>query len=267
MNVRKSLFIFEKDWKEIYKNKEILLPVIILPLLFAILFPIILLVIMLNIPADEMTNGLDMVLGIFPSFEGEDAGLKMSLWFGVNLMMKPMFLFVPMVVTMVVAGDSFAGEKERKTIESLLILPISDKELILGKVFSAFIPGIIATWVSFGVFQLIVGFFTFEVFGYFIIGLDWYLLVFLFAPLFSIFSIILMIINSSRAKDAKSAQNISVIIIFPIIALFFTQMTSVFILNDMNILILSGVMALLDLLMIYLGGKQLNRDRLISRIS
>jgi ABC-2 type transport system permease protein len=229
--------------------------------------PLIILAIMIAIPADEMGD-LGSLSILFPMFEGqENAGIKMTLWFGVNLMMKPMFLLVPMIVTMVVAADSFAGEKERKTIESLLILPITDKELILGKVFSAFIPGIIATWVSFGAFQIIVLLLTFDVMGFFIIGLDWYLLIFMFTPLFAIFSIILMIINSSRAKDSKSAQNISVIIIFPIISLFFTQMTNIFILNDINILILSGLLGLLDAFMIYLGGKQLNRDRLISRVS
>lgn len=266
MNFKNSFYIFKKDWQEIYKNKEILVPVIILPLLFAIFFPLLMLGIVLIIPPEEMYETQDLI-NMYPMFAGqENAGLKVTIWFTIDTMMKPMFLFIPLIVTMVVAADSFAGEKERKTIESLLILPITDKELILGKVFTSIIPGMLATWAAFGSFELIIYLMTYDIMGFFIIGLDWYLLLFLFTPLFSMFSIILMIIYSSRAKDAKSAQNISVVIIMPVLALFFTQMLSVFVLNVTNILILSGIMGILDVLIVYLGGKQLNRDRLISRI-
>jgi len=266
MKVKNSFYIFKKDWQEIYKNKEILLPVIILPILFSIIFPILLIGSALLIPPEEYNNG-EGLADLIPFFQGqENAVLKTIIYYNINFLMKPLFLFTPMILTMVIASDSFAGEKERKTIESLLILPITDKELILGKVFTAFIPAILATWVAFGAFQILIYFMTYDLMGFNIIGFDWYLLMFLFSTLLSFFSVILMIINSSRAKDAKSAQNVAVIIILPVISLFFLQMLNIFVLDVINILILSGFLGLLDLLMIYLGGKQLNRDRLISRI-
>ena len=180
--------------------------------------------------------------------------------------MKPLFLLSPIVPTIIVASDSFAGEKERKTIESLLTLPITDKELILGKVFTSLIPGLLATWVAFGVFQVIIFITTYEIFGFFLISLGWYLLVFLFGTLFSLLSVLLITINSSRAKNAKSAQNIAVIFILPLISLIFLQFTNIFMLNVINILLLSGFLAVLDIITIYLGGKQLNRDHLISQV-
>ena len=266
MKVKNSFYIFKKDWQEIYKNKEILLPIIILPILFSIIFPILLIGSALLIPSEELNNG-EGLADLIPFFQGqENEVLKIIIYYNTNFLMKPLFLFTPMILTMVVASDSFAGEKERKTIESLLILPITDKELILGKVLTAFIPAIIATWAAFGAFQALIFFMTYDIIGFNLIGLDWYLLLFLFTPLLSFFSVIIMIISSSRAKDAKSAQNVAVIIILPVISLFFLQMTNLFVLNIINILILSAFMGFLDLLMIHLGGKQLNRDRLISRI-
>lgn len=266
MKIKNSFYIFKKDWQEIYKNKEILLPIIILPLLFSIIFPLIFIGLALFIPPEELNNGGGLT-DLITMFQGqENAALKIIIYYNINFLMKPLLLFTPMILTMVIASDSFAGEKERKTIESLLILPITDKELILGKVFTAFIPAILATWAAFGAFQAIIFFATYDLFGFNLIGLDWYLLLFLFTPLFSYFTVILMIINSSRAKDAKSAQNMAVVIILPVISLFFLQMTNIFILDIINTLILSGFIGLLDILMVYLGGKQLNRDRLISRV-
>ena len=38
-------------------------------------------------------------------------------------LLAPLFLIVPLMVSAVLAADAFAGEKERKTLESLLHLP------------------------------------------------------------------------------------------------------------------------------------------------
>lgn len=266
MKIRYSLYIFKKDWKEIYKNKEILLPVIFIPLLFSIIVPILILGTTIYIPLDQLDDVSELI-NIIPFFQGqENAELKTMIYFYVNFLMKPLFLLSPIITTIVIASDSFAGEKERKTIESLLILPISDKELILGKVFTSLIPGIVATWGAFGVFQIIIFIMTYEIFGFFLIGLDWFLLVLLFGTLLSLLSVLLITINSSRAKNAKSAQNVAVLFILPLISLIFLQFTNIFILNVINILLLSGFLAVLDIIMIYLGEKQLNRDHLISQI-
>jgi len=267
MDIKKSLYIFKKDWQEIYKNKEIILPVIILPLIFSVVLPIAILGLAIAIPEGQVDD-IEALYLLFPMFSGqENPVLKTVIWFYVNSMMKPIFLLAPMVLTMVVAADSFAGEKERKTIETLLVLPITDKELIVGKVLTSLIPGLLGTWGAFGIFSLIVYFMTFDIMGFFIIGFDWFLLVFLFATLLSFFSVLLLIINSSRAKNVKSAQNVAVIVVLPIISLVFTQLTNVFVLNEINTLILSGFLGVLDIAMVYLGGRQLNRDRLISRIT
>ena len=39
-------------------------------------------------------------------------------------LLAPLFLIVPLMVSAVLAADAFAGEKERRTMESLLHLPV-----------------------------------------------------------------------------------------------------------------------------------------------
>ena len=40
-------------------------------------------------------------------------------------LLAPLFLIVPLMVSAVLAADAFAGEKERKTLERLLHLPLA----------------------------------------------------------------------------------------------------------------------------------------------
>ena len=72
----------------------------------------------------------------------------------VNFELKPFLLLVPYVFCTVIASDSIAGEKERKTIESFPVLPLFDREIIIGKIIGALIPALGAAWLSFGVMGL-----------------------------------------------------------------------------------------------------------------
>ena len=64
-------------------------------------------------------------------------------------LLAPLFLIVPLMVSAVLAADAFAGEKERKTLESLLHLPIADRDLFFAKLLTAFLPAIAVSWVGF----------------------------------------------------------------------------------------------------------------------
>ena len=56
-------------------------------------------------------------------------------------LLAPLFLIVPLMVSAVLAADAFAGEKERKTLESLLHSSISARDLFVAKFLTAFLPG------------------------------------------------------------------------------------------------------------------------------
>ena len=58
----------------------------------------------------------------------------------------PFYLILPLMVASVIAADSFAGEKERKTLEALLYTPTTDGELFLAKMLSAWTPAVAVAW-------------------------------------------------------------------------------------------------------------------------
>ena len=62
--------------------------------------------------------------------------------------------FFPISVSLVIALESFVGEKERHSIEPLLSSPLSDWQLYLGKLLAATVPPLIASYLGIAVYLL-----------------------------------------------------------------------------------------------------------------
>ncbi len=62
--------------------------------------------------------------------------------------------FFPISVSLVIALDSFVGEKERGSIEPLLNTPLQDWQLYLGKLLSSTIPPLISSYIGMAVYLI-----------------------------------------------------------------------------------------------------------------
>ena len=56
--------------------------------------------------------------------------------------------FFPISVSLVIALESFVGEKERHSIEPLLCTPLSDEQLYLGKLLASMVPPLMASYLG-----------------------------------------------------------------------------------------------------------------------
>ena len=128
MNTRAVLAIVRKDLKVAVQNKGVVLPIIILPLILFVVMPWL----MAYIPswanaAGTSLSNMDELLARMPAgLQNELSGYtpdQQLTVFSLVYMLAPMFLILPLMVSSVLAADSFAGEKERKTLEALLIYP------------------------------------------------------------------------------------------------------------------------------------------------
>jgi len=145
----------------------------------------------------------------------------------------PFLMIIPLMTSSVIASDSFAGEKERKTIEALLATPLSDSELLMGKILVSFVPTMIVTIGSLLVYSTVVDLFAYMVFNGRLLlpNLLWILLAFGVAPTVSLAGIGLTVMISSRVRGFREAQQISVILLIPILAIVFGQITEVIFLD------------------------------------
>lgn len=62
--------------------------------------------------------------------------------------------FFPISVSLVIALESFVGEKERRSIEPLLASPLNDWHLYLGKLLAVIVPPLLAAYLGIGVYLI-----------------------------------------------------------------------------------------------------------------
>lgn len=60
--------------------------------------------------------------------------------------------FFPISISLVIALESFVGEKERRSIEPLLSSPLTDSQLYLGKLLAAMVPPLLASYIGIAVY-------------------------------------------------------------------------------------------------------------------
>ena len=159
-------------------------------------------------------------------------------------------LLIPTMIAMSVATFSIVDEKLSGSLEALLATPVKTRDLLLGKALAGAIPALMVTWLSTGVFLLVVWAVGWKEFIGFVVTARWFLTLFLLTPAVAILSFMLGVMGSSRAKDPRGAQNIALFIILPVFALIGIQITGIVWFTPLLILVLAlviGVAAFVSL--------------------
>lgn len=264
MDFKNCVRIMKKDWKLYLRNKEMLISMIILPLMFSTVFPFIMIYSALIEP-DEFIDAYGEFKELMNIPEHYNKYL-VAASIALRIFVLPYFLFTPSMISAIISADSFAGEKQRKTMESLALLPISKNELILGKVLVAFIPSILLSFIFFVFLGIEVNLIMLPYLdGNILIFTDitWLLTIFLLVPAITLFNIIIMVIISSRTKSFKGAQTISGLLITPIIIIMFMQTFNPAFLSAIMIIIISLIMIGICVLLVKIGKKCINIEKLI----
>ncbi|MCL2642437.1 MAG: ABC transporter permease [Candidatus Bathyarchaeota archaeon] len=271
MNVHNAWLVFKKDWLEIKRNRQVLMPIIIVPLIFSVMFPIIIGIVG-NIPDANVGNNQDFN-ELIPNLPMDiqnmlaDMPPNFSIVYIMSVyMFAPIFLIIPIMASSVIGSDSFAGERERKTIEALLATPISDSELLLGKVLVCFLPAMAVTFAAYGVYMLMIDVMTFGMFGMLLLpNITWLIIMFGVTPVIALCGIGLTIMVSSKVKGFKEAQQISIVLVLPVIGLMLAQILGLIFLGPLMLIILIGIFATIDIAIYYLSIKMFQREEILAK--
>jgi ABC-2 type transport system permease protein len=177
-----------------------------------------------------------------------------------------LFMLVPVAIPVTIAAYSIVGEKTTRSLEPLLATPITTTELLAGKCLAAIIPAVLATYAAFGIFA----------FGAWLIlankvlmtalfDLRWLIAIFIVGPLIAILAVAFAMMVSSRVNDPRAAEQISMVVILPVLAGFFGQVAGIFVLNARLITIVAMVMVVVDALMMYLTTRVFRREQILTR--
>ena len=259
--------IIRKEWAEVFKNRMVIFTVAFLPLL------------MTAIPlgviygtrdtsgatADNATNTSlpsEMTQSMCPSsLNSRDC---MQVFLVSEFLM--LFMLIPVAIPVTIAAYSIVGEKTTRSLEPLLATPITTVELLIGKCLSAVIPAVLATYTAFGVFAL----------GSWIIvanktlltallDVRWLIAIFIVGPLLAVMAVAFALMISSRVNDPRVAEQVSMVVIVPVLAGFFGQVAGLFVLNKQIITVVALVMLVLDGLLLYLTTRVFQREQILTR--
>jgi ABC-type Na+ efflux pump permease subunit len=188
--------------------------------------------------------------------------LKLTFLY-INFMIIPFFLMSAIINSAVISSYSFAGEKERKTLETLLFSPITIKELFVSKMIAAFVPSIVMTYIAFflcAIFVNLIVYPSFKILSFF--TPTWMTFMFWLVPILIIFNILLNIFVSAKVKTFQEAQQFGGIMVLPVIGLIVSQSTGLFFLSPFLLLIIGLVLFLLNLLLLKIMTKFNQRNTL-----
>jgi ABC-2 type transport system permease protein len=273
VNIHNAWLVFKKDWMEIKRNWQVLAPIVIVPLIFAVVLPVVLIGVSTARSEDMGTGDFSSLIPYLPmDIQAQLADMTpnqtviyiMALYF-----FAPLFLIIPIMASSVIGSDSFAGEKERKTIEALLATPISDSELLLGKILVSFIPAMLITLIAFGIYSVIIDAVTYGLFNGMLLlpNINFLILILGVAPILALCSVGLTVIISAKVKGFKEAQQISVVLLLPVLGLVFGQISGLLVLGPLVLAALIGILAMVDVAIFYLGVKIFRREEILSKHS
>jgi ABC-2 type transport system permease protein len=269
MNWRAIFAIVRKDLKVVLQNKGVLLPIVIIPLVLFVVLPWMAafaprLVNMAGASFDE----LDKLIAHMPSgFQVSLAGFNLVIVFFLVYMLAPIFLIIPLMVASVIAADSFAGERERKTLEALLYSPTTDLELFTAKLLSAWLPAIGVSLVGFLLYSIMVNAAGWSVMRqFFFPNLMWLALVFWVVPAVAGLGIGVMVLVSLRAQGFQDAYQLGSVVVVPILLLVFGQVSGVMYFNIPVVLLLGLIVWLMNGVLLWVGNRSFQRGRLIARV-
>lgn len=266
MNPRRLWAVMRKDLLEVVGTGQVLLPMIIVPLVFVVILPAAMILGSQGLLGDpdiaRMIEGLPPVIGEqLVDFDDRQTVVYILTVF----VFASFFLIIPIMVSTIIAANSFAGEKERKTLEGLLYTPITDLELVGAKILSALIPALMISWICFLVYAVLVNVLAYPIFqGLFFPTVNWLVMMVLLVPAVACMAIALVVLISSKVRGYQEANSIAGALVLPIVLLTVGQVAGVIFFSTLIVVTVSAVFIVADFLLLNFIIRVFHRDRLVA---
>lgn len=168
--------------------------------------------------------------------------------------------FFPISISLVIALESFAGERERMSLEPLLATPLTDGQLFLGKMFASLLLPVLAAYG--GIFVYLIGLYF---------RLDW------IPPISLLLQVILLttaqalvmvcgaVVISSQTTSVRAANLLASFIILPVSQLIIGESLVMFWGRYPILWLIVVALFLISLVLARMGLQLFNRETLLGR--
>jgi len=242
MNLQNSWAIAAKDFKIFRKKPNVIYASVALPVIIGIVFPLI-----LNYTLHRSAHpvGAAATESLMDAF---------SIW----------FLIGAAIIPTAIDSYSLVGEKIQKSLEPLLATPMTDGEILLGKIISGLLVPLVAIYAGALLFMTLMDNFTHSLLGFYYYP-NWYVgAILLCAPLASLLSVELNVIISSRLSDVRSAQQLGGLLLLPFVGLYLASEIGIFPFTNSNLLILAGALVVINILLFVAARATFQREEILT---
>ena len=253
-----------RDLRAVRRSKAVVLPMLLVPTLLLVVLPFV--VGMTARGASDNTGAIGMLDALPRQLADPIRALppdEQLLTLVLGYLLAPLFLIVPMMVSAVIAADAFAGEKERRTMETLLHLPIPDRDLFIAKLLTGFIPAVAVSWLGFAVYLVVANVVAWPVIdGPIVPNRLWLVMIFWVAPAVAAVGLGIMVRVSARTRTTQEANQLGGAVILPLIFLAVGQSTGLLVVSMPVALGIGGALWLVATLLVGRGAARFTRDRI-----
>ncbi len=257
--------IVRRDLTAVRRSKAVVIPMLLVPTLLMIVLPLVVGYAARTASSSEV--GAEAFLESVPRQLAEPIEAlppeAQLLTLVLGYLLAPLFMIVPLMVSAVIAADTFAGEKERRTMETLLHLPISDRDLFLAKLLTGMVPAITVSWGGFLAFSVVANTVAYgKVDGLLVPNRLWLVMIFWVAPAVAMLGLGVMVRVSARSRTSQEANQLGGAVILPLIFLAVGQSTGILLVSLTLAAGIGAVIWLVAIFLVWRGSQQFSRDRI-----
>lgn len=258
--------MLRRDLGAIVRSKALVLPMLFLPIVLLVLLPA-----SIGLAANNKSLNVDGFIRFLPAELARPVlaypDNEQLVILVLGYLVAPMFLIVPLMVSAVTASDTFAGEKERRTLETLLHLPVNDRTLYLSKLLGGFIPAVAVSWVGFVIFAIISNAVSWPVMQrIFIPTWLWMIVIFWLAPAVAALGLGIMVRVSMRVNNTQEAQQLGGAVVLPLVILAVGQTTGLMLAGAMTTFAAGAVIWAVAIFLNVRGARAFTRERMATRL-
>src|SRR5215813_633181 len=237
--VRNILVVTRREVRDSVRDWRIMTPIFVLTLVFPFL-------------ANNMT-------GLFVHFFESNGAAPLIDNF---LPLLPMIVgFFPVSISLVIALETFVGEKERRSLEPLLSTPLTNTELYVGKAIAAMIPPLLASYIGIAIYL-----------GGLIFGKQQWrpepeliIQIMLLTTAQALVMVTGAVVVSSQTTSTRAANLLASFIVIPVSMLVMLE-SFIMVTNNRYVLwyLLTGLFVA-DVMLFGMGARLFNREELLGR--
>lgn len=223
--------IIRNDFSHIWGSKGMRVLLILLPIVMAVLIPIAFFVIIVLSEA-ETTAVMPSLLKSLLADSAENLNYRQMMSHAfVTLICPIIYLSIPVISSVAAASNIFVTETENNTLETLMLSPVSSREIFNAKVTGSVLISIVISLISFIAFAITASVGNFVLWTPFFFTPKWLILILGIMPALSVFCVILVAAKLSKIHSTKESLKIMGYFILGITLFYLLQLAGVYIIT------------------------------------